>query len=65
LIAQNDNWAEPYGDEALIVAAAGLAPPNYSESAVALMLDPGAYTAIVSGVGNSTGIALVEVYDIR
>ena len=29
-----------------------------------ITLAPGAYTAVVSGVGNTAGIALVEVYEI-
>jgi hypothetical protein len=34
------------------------------DAALVLTLPPGAYTATVSGVGTSTGIAIVEVYDL-
>ena len=43
---------------------AGLAPTNPKESALLATLNPGAYTAIVSGVNGATGIGLVEVYDL-
>lgn len=42
----------------------GLAPANPSESAIIAELQPGNYTAIVRGVNNTTGVALVEVYDL-
>jgi hypothetical protein len=40
-----------------------LAPTNQLESAIAATLPPGAYTALLSGVNNTSGIGLVEVYD--
>src|SRR5205085_1844891 len=39
-------------------------PTNDAESAIVTTLDPGAYTAIVRGANNATGIALIEVYDL-
>jgi translation elongation factor EF-4 len=45
------------------VAAAGLAPGNMKESALAATLGPGLYTAILAGVDDGTGVGLVEVYD--
>jgi hypothetical protein len=39
-----------------------LAPTNPLESAIIATLQPGSYTAIVRGVNNTTGNALVEVY---
>jgi len=65
LIAANDNWAESSDDQVNYISASGLVPPSYKESALYLVLDPGTYTAIVSGVNNTSGIALVEVYNIR
>jgi len=65
LIAANDNWAESSDDQVSYISASGLAPPSYKESALYLVLDPGTYTAVVSGVNNTSGIALVEVYNIR
>jgi hypothetical protein len=43
----------------------GLAPTNNLESAILTSLSPGNYTAIVRGVNNGTGIALVEVYGLN
>ena len=59
IIASNDNWRDTQEAE---VEAAGLAPTNDFESAIAATLTPGAYTAIVRGKNNTTGVALVEVY---
>src|SRR5437588_11684702 len=39
-------------------------PSDNLESAIVRSLAPGAYTAIVRGVGNSTGIGVVEAYDL-
>ncbi len=61
LVATNDNWqTDP---RAAQVQARSLAPANSAESALDLVLAPGAYTAILRGAGNATGISLVEVYD--
>jgi hypothetical protein len=57
----NDNWRD--GQEAEIQAT-GIPPTNDLESAIVLRLDPGSYTAIVRGNGNTAGVALVEVYDL-
>src|SRR5205814_5208840 len=63
LVASNDNWMdEP--SQAAIIQAAGLAPGNNLESAIAATLMPGPYTALLSGVNNGTGVALVEVYEL-
>lgn len=61
IIATNDNWRD---GQAAAIEAAGLAPTNDNESAILQTLDPGAYTAILRGVNDSTGIGLVEVYDL-
>lgn len=60
-IATNDNWQTDANSAA--VSAKNLAPTNPVESALYLVLGPGSYTAVVRGVSNSTGVALVEVYD--
>jgi hypothetical protein len=44
--------------------ATGLAPGNNLESAIYATLNPGAYTAVVRGNNNTTGVALIEVYDL-
>ena len=58
-IASNDNWQDTQPAE---IQATGLAPTNNLESAILQNLAPGGYTAIVRGVNNTTGVALVEVY---
>ena len=45
--------------------ASGIPPVNDRESAIDATLAPGAYTAIVRGNGNTSGVALVEVYDLN
>jgi hypothetical protein len=62
VIAANDDWATDAN--AGLLSAAGLAPPNANESALYVTLPPGAYGAIVSGVNGTTGVALVEIYEV-
>lgn len=62
LISSNDNWAD--GPDAAAIQARGLAPSQQAESALLATLGPGNYTAIVRGINNTTGVALVEVYDL-
>jgi|GEM_PF-791449 len=59
----NNNWRDDPLQEAAIIAT-GIAPTNDLESAIDATLVPGAYTAIVSGNGNTLGVALFEVYDL-
>src|SRR6266480_3020140 len=61
LIASNNNWKDP---QQAAISATGLAPPNDLESAILSNLASGNYTAIVRGKNNTTGVALVEVYDL-
>jgi subtilisin-like proprotein convertase family protein len=67
-VASNDNWRVPAQNET-DVQATGLAPSNDLEPAIAITLDASAninlYTAILSGSGNTTGIGLVEIYDLE
>ena len=60
-IATNDNWGESQPTE---IQNTGLAPSDPHESAIVRTLAPGAYTAVVRGKGNTTGIGLAEVYDV-
>ena len=62
VIASNDNWMDAPNRQEIIDS--GLAPTNNLESAILTSLSPGNYTAIVRGVNNGTGIALVEGYDL-
>jgi len=60
----NNDWRDDPVQEALIEAT-GIAPTNDLESAIDARLAPGAYTAIVRGNGDTSGVALVEVYDLN
>jgi hypothetical protein len=64
LIRANDNWMADPAQAALIMAA-GLAPANALESAIAETLPPGQYTALLAGVNDGTGIGLVEIYNVQ
>ena len=59
----NDNWRDDPVQEALILAT-GIPPSNNLESAIEARLFPGEYTAVVRGKNNTTGVGLVEVYDL-
>ena len=59
----NDNWRDDPVQQALILAT-GLAPTDNLESAIDATLNPGAYTAVVRGKNNTSGVALIEVYDL-
>jgi serine protease AprX len=59
----NNDWQDNAAQAALIMST-GLAPNHNLDSAIYATLNPGAYTAIVRGNNNTTGVALVEVYDL-
>ena len=62
LLASNNNWQDN-GVQMAELMSSGLAPANPLESAIAVTLPPGAYTALVAGLNNGSGVGLVEVYD--
>ncbi len=62
IIDSDDNWKESQQAE---IAATGLQPANDLESAIVATLTPGAYTAIVRGKNDTTGVGLVEVYNLN
>ncbi len=62
IIATNNNWKDTQQSE---IAATNLAPSDDRECAIVTTLAPGAYTAIARGVANSTGVVLLEVYDLN
>ena len=62
LLASNDNW--PDNSNAAEIIASGLAPTNVKESALLVTITPSAYTVVLRGKDNSTGVGLVEVYDL-
>lgn len=59
-IAMNDDWRENQAE----VEATTIPPTNDLESAIVATLAPGAYTAILTGKNNGTGVGIVEVYDL-
>ena len=63
LIGSNDDWKIPVPN-ANQVFAAGLNPTNTHESALYQTLAPGRYSAVVRGKNNTTGVGLVEVYNL-
>jgi PKD repeat protein len=67
IITTNDNWKtndQTHTSQEAQVRNTGLAPKDNRESVIVRTLPPGHYTAILRGKNNSTGIALVEAYDI-
>jgi hypothetical protein len=61
-ISVNDNWQDD-SLQAAQLTALGLAPTNAKESALVASLQPAAYTAILAGKNQGTGVGLVEIYD--
>ncbi len=57
----NDNWKDTQQAQ---IQSTGKAPPNDLESAILQVLQPGNYTAVLSGKNGTTGVGLVEVYDV-
>ena len=62
LLQANDNWKDT---QEQAIRNTTLAPSNDLESAIVTSLQPGAYTAVVSGKNSTTGIGLVEIYDLQ
>jgi len=65
LMALNDNWRSAQEPE---IEASAVAPTNDLESAIVATLPATpvglGYTAVMRGADNTTGVALVEVYDL-
>jgi hypothetical protein len=61
IVAQNDNWRTSQEAE---IKATGVPPSDDRESAVVIRLKPGNYTGVVRGKNNTTGVGLVEVFNI-
>ena len=68
VVRENDDWES--GNDAALVSAAGdksgafPIPSGSKDSAMLISLPPGTYTAVVSGNGGGTGVAIVEVYEV-
>ena len=71
LIGRNDNWQTTIlggiitHDQVQEIQNSGHTPGDPRESAIIADLPAGNYTAIVRGVNNTVGVALVEVYDLH
>ena len=71
LLATNDDWQTTIiggiitGNQVSDIQNSGHAPTAATESAIIADLPPGNYTAIMSGVNNTAGVGLVEVYDLN
>ena len=70
IVATNDNWRSTHvgglitSSQVVDILASTIPPSNPVESALIATVDPGAYTAVVRGADNGTGIALIEGYDL-
>jgi hypothetical protein len=70
IIARNNDWKVTEvggiitGDQSEQISSSGLAPSDDLESAIIADLLPGNYTALVRGVGDTTGTAIVDAYDM-
>jgi cyclophilin family peptidyl-prolyl cis-trans isomerase len=66
VIASNDNWGDAANKQDIIDTGIAPASPNESAILITVASDPNNanYTAIVRGVNNTTGLGLVEVYDL-
>jgi hypothetical protein len=75
VVAENDNWTQPVGTGSPALAAeiataatrasAFAFPAGSADAAVLVTLPPGAYSAVVEGVGNAIGHGLVEAYEME
>lgn len=68
LVVSNDDWKKRDGSgvsQQSEIEATTIAPKDPRESAVRVTLDPGNYTAIVRGKGGTTGVGLVEAYNLQ
>src|SRR5437763_2056606 len=61
IITSNDDWKDT---QQTLIEATGLAPSDDQESAILITLQPGSYTVFEAGKNSTTGIGLVEVYDL-
>ena len=60
-LATNDDWKDT---QEIAIEATSLGPPNESEAALLIDLNPGSYTAVVRGANASSGVALIEAYHL-
>jgi hypothetical protein len=63
VLATNDDWQDD--GNAAQLQAAGFAPSNALEAGLLVTLQPGAYTVVVQGIANGTGVAVIGVYTVN
>jgi hypothetical protein len=63
VLDNNDDWQTH--TNAGLVTSSGFAPSSNKESAIYVTLAPGAYTVIVSGVGGTSGVGIIEVFVVN
>ena len=63
VVDESDDWRTS-GDEAEVTAR-NLAPADDRESAAFHTVAPGNYTVVVRGKGETTGVGLVEIYNVK
>jgi hypothetical protein len=61
LVGSNEDWKDNQQTE---IKSTDAAPTDDREAAILTVLQPGAYTAVVHGKNNTTGVALVEFYSL-
>lgn len=70
IVATNNDWKTTQvgglitGDQFAQLTASRLAPSHDLESAIIANLEPGSYTAVVRGAGNTAGTGLVDAFDL-
>ena len=64
MVISNNDWQED-AVQAAHLSALGLAPADPKESGIFALLPPGAFTAILAGTNDGTGIGLVEIYNVQ
>jgi hypothetical protein len=64
LIESNDNWTDASAANAALRSGAFSLATGSKDAAIVVVLQPGAYTAQVSGGTDASGVALVEVYEL-
>jgi hypothetical protein len=62
LVAQNDNWRDTQEND---ISGTQLAPTDDRESAIVVTLPPSNYTALMVGKNGTSGIGLIELYDLE
>ena len=67
-VASNDNWGSVGSGSQITAATAAVGafalPAASKDSALLIILAPGNYTALISGVNDVTGVAIIEVYEM-